>query len=136
MNYCPSAEEALIRLTNGNQRFMAGNQIHPNQSPDHRIALRDGLPPELAGGIAAAQRGCVYANAVVEQWPPYIAAVNGPESIENGSGKISARVLDDGSLEHVWAVVYPPSYQQASDREELVQEVLPTIDLAAQGNDR
>ena len=48
MNSRPSAQEALTRLMSGNQRYMRGDLIHPNQSPDHRRALRDGQTPFAA----------------------------------------------------------------------------------------
>jgi carbonic anhydrase len=48
MDIVPSSEQALTRLIFGNQRYVAGNPAHPNQSPDHRLALSNGQKPFAA----------------------------------------------------------------------------------------
>jgi carbonic anhydrase len=48
MNPCPKGEQALSRLMDGNHRYMSGNPLHPNQSPNHRLALRNGQTPFAA----------------------------------------------------------------------------------------
>jgi carbonic anhydrase len=48
MNSLPTSDEALTRLIAGNQRFVRGSLIHPNQSPDRRLALSEGQTPFAA----------------------------------------------------------------------------------------
>lgn len=45
MSISLTPDEALQRLVEGNKRFAAGNNLHPDQSPARRIELADGQHP-------------------------------------------------------------------------------------------
>ena len=48
MNALLTGEQALTRLMAGNQRYVTGNLVHPNQSPDCRLALHNNQQPFAA----------------------------------------------------------------------------------------
>lgn len=48
MNDLPTGQQALERLIAGNHRFVTGNLMHPNQSPERRLALGQGQTPFAA----------------------------------------------------------------------------------------
>jgi carbonic anhydrase len=48
MNALPTSEQALSRLIDGNQRYLTGNLMHPNQGPDRRLVLSKGQKPYAA----------------------------------------------------------------------------------------
>ena len=86
--------------------------------------------------MIAGQRGFAYTGTLADDaCPPYIAHVDAPLNVSNGSGLLRANVLDDVDVQHVWAVIYPPYYVAPSDSEALVQETLPTVKLLDQGKD-
>jgi hypothetical protein len=64
-------------------------------------------------------------------WPPYIQAITGTQHIQvtDGTGTIQVTVLDDETVQDVWAVVYPPSYQPPEVGNEVVNEPQWVIDL-------
>jgi hypothetical protein len=96
----------------------------------------DGVPNEEADRQAAAVRGFAYAGTLATpRWPPYIQEVQGPASVSNGRGTLHAKVLDDGNVRRVWAVIYAPSYRPPPPGSEMVREDLPTIVLLDRGND-
>ena len=43
-----ASDQALARLIEGNQRFVTGHLAHPNENPDHRLALVKGQNPSVA----------------------------------------------------------------------------------------
>jgi hypothetical protein len=95
----------------------------------------NGIPNDFADGIQAQQRGFNFAGTLADDhWPPYIVAAQGPQSIIQWQGVVSATVLDDIAVRRVWAVVYPPSYQPPATSTEWVRETLPTFVLLSQGN--
>jgi alpha-tubulin suppressor-like RCC1 family protein len=96
----------------------------------------NGIPNEPADGAEAQRRGFSFAGTLAdEQWPPYIAEFDTPAAIQNASGEIRARVLDDpdSTVRRVWIVVYPPSYRPPDAAEELVSESLPGAVLQDRG---
>jgi hypothetical protein len=95
----------------------------------------NGIPNEAEDLAIAAQRGFAYRGTLSDyHWPPHIARVVPPPTINAGRGLIRADVRDDVRVAHVWAIIYPPSYQPIEESEALVQEALPTIKLLDQGN--
>jgi hypothetical protein len=95
----------------------------------------NGQPNESSDGQQAQQRGFSFAGTLSDdQWPPYILEVQTIEVDAEGRGEVRARVEDNESVEHVWAVIYEPSYQPPAPSEELVKETLPTLALLEQGN--
>ncbi len=96
----------------------------------------NGVPNEAADGQEAQRRGFSYTGTLAgEEWPPYIVEAGGPSSLQNGSGILRAKVLDNPTdgVRRVWAVIYPPSYQPPPPSSGLVHETLPTIVLLDQG---
>ncbi len=78
-----------------------------------------------------------YGNGYIEgaQTPnlePFVAQVQGSNTITNQRGVIQAIVHDDRAVKRVWAVIKAPSYEPPTDSTELVPEVLPTLVLLAQ----
>lgn len=99
----------------------------------------DGQANEANEGLEAARRGFTIAGTFGDElWQPYIVQGNVPTDISGGEGQIWAQVRDDQNVRRVWAVIYPPSYQPPTEREELVQEeeVVPTLFLRDQGNNQ
>ena len=114
---------------------IAAQIAHPNQQP-WIDADGDGNGTDDASQTVAAQRGFAFAGTFPDEiWPPFIAEVQKIEPDEEGRGVLRAQVRDDVSVDRVWAVVYPPSYDAPTEGEELVQEALPTAVLLDQGND-
>jgi hypothetical protein len=70
-------------------------------------------------------------------WQPYVVqgAVRNSDGLAAATTRreIWAEVLDDGKVESVWAIIYPPSYQPPTSSEELVAGP-PPITLQARGN--
>lgn len=96
----------------------------------------NGVANEATDGAEAQRRGFSYAGTLSdEKWPPYIAEVIAPATLQGGSGEIRARVLDDPEtwVRRVWIVVYPPSYRPPASSEELVTESLPGAVLQDRG---
>ncbi|NJN68737.1 MAG: hypothetical protein HC884_19560, partial [Chloroflexaceae bacterium] len=94
----------------------------------------NGIPNEAGDGQEAQHRGFTFAGSFDEEWPPYIEQVESPVTVEmeERRGDIRARVLDNGQVDDVWAVVYDPTYQPPAPGDELVEESLPTIKLLPQ----
>ncbi|MEM7129112.1 MAG: hypothetical protein AAF702_22460 [Chloroflexota bacterium] len=83
----------------------------------------NGIPNESADEAIASQRGFGITNTLPDdQWPPTIFQVEGPAAIDNGKGRLSARVQDDVEVKHVWATIYPPTYQAPTEGEALVRD--------------
>jgi hypothetical protein len=63
-----------------------------------------------------------------------IDQVSPPASIQDGRGAIQARVRDDGDLSQgdVWAIVYPPSFEEPEPSPDgtMPDLNLPTLDLS------
>ena len=96
----------------------------------------NGIPNETSDGAEAQRRGFTYSGTLADpKWPPYIAEASAPTAIQNGSGVIRARVLDNPTdgVRRVWAVIYAPSYRPPPPSGSLVHETLPTIVLLEQG---
>jgi hypothetical protein len=49
---------------------------------------------------------------------PYIETADGPAEIVDGRGTVRARVVDDLGVEFVWALVYPPSFEEPDPTDE------------------
>ena len=60
-----TAEQALTRLMNGNQRFVTGNLTHPNQNPDQRSVLVESQNPFAA--ILSCADSRVPSNIIFDQ---------------------------------------------------------------------
>ncbi|MGB0385403.1 MAG: FG-GAP-like repeat-containing protein [Ardenticatenaceae bacterium] len=89
----------------------------------------DSLPNTSDDGNEAGQRGFAFAGTFpASQWPPYIASAQIAE-ISNKESTITAEVRDDDGVVSVWAVIYKPSYLPPKVSEEMVQEILPTVQL-------
>jgi len=111
-------------------------QAHPYQTP----ALDDDgdhLPNGVQDGQVAMQRGFACANVLpAQESPPYIAWSEIKRlRADKGRGEIWAEVRDDREVQHVWAAVYPPSYQPATAGSELQAEPVLRLPLSPQGND-
>jgi len=97
----------------------------------------NGIPNEREDDRIASQRSFAYAGTLDDSWSPYIARVIGPDQIDKGNGILQAEVRDDGRVEDVWGVIYPPSYVPEETRPgELIQETLQTLQLISAGNDQ
>jgi hypothetical protein len=105
--------------------------------PDQTPWLDDngnGIANEASDGQEAQRRGFNYRGTLAgDPWPPYIAQVVGPTTIQAGQGAIRANVLDNESVRRVWIEVYPPSYRPPQPGEELVSPTLPGAVLQDQG---
>ncbi|MCE7984716.1 MAG: hypothetical protein DYG89_26390 [Caldilinea sp. CFX5] len=99
----------------------------------------DTIPNDGDDGALAAQLSFRLPGAfdrTTNLWQPYVVQAD----VRNSAGaaattrrEIWAEVLDDGKVESVWAVIYPPSYQPPVNGEELVAGP-PPITLQARGN--
>lgn len=85
----------------------------PNQPSDEAEAARRGFA--ISGSFADDPR---------EQWAPYIRDAE-IRHFAGAKGQIWADVLDDQGVDdlHVWAMVYPPSYEPPTSSEEIVPAV-------------
>lgn len=81
----------------------------------------DGEPNEQSDFLLAAQRGFDLVGTLGDEWPPYIAAATVAGGINGNQGIVQAEVLDDETVEEVWAIIYPPSYRAPVNSEALVQ---------------
>ncbi|MEM7133160.1 MAG: C13 family peptidase [Chloroflexota bacterium] len=111
------------------------NRFYPNQEP-WIDANGNGIPNEIDDAAIAAERGFAYTSTFDgqgEQWPPYIVSAV-PPTINDTSGTIQAEVRDNEAVESVWAVIYPPSYQEPPNDRELVAETLDPLLLRPQGD--
>ena len=73
-----------------------GDALPHVYDPDDRLIARQrGLSGLAFAGVA-----------------PYIESVSGPAEIVNGRGIVSVVVRDDLGVDSVWALVYPPSFQE------------------------
>jgi hypothetical protein len=70
-----------------------------------------------------------------DSWPPYIVNAEVLTPITNQKGTIQAQVRDNIHVARVWAVIYPPSFVEPINNQELIPEDLPTIDLVSQGSE-
>lgn len=102
----------------------------------------NGIANDNQDGQLASRRGFAFPgsfDAQNEEWPPYIAQVEGPATIENGRGLISAEVLIDerrgDEVQTVWAVIYAPSYQAPPASVEMVA-LPPPVSLIDRGNNQ
>jgi hypothetical protein len=106
--------------------------VYPVQTP-WLDSDGDGIPNEVTDGWEAQRRGFTAAGTFAATlWPPYIEQALPPTRVTAGQGVIQARVLDDGTVQRVWAEIYPPGYQPPEATSELVQPDLPTVELVAQ----
>jgi hypothetical protein len=102
----------------------------------------DGMANDNQDGHVAARRGFAFPGSFEpenEEWPPYIAELSGPTTIENGRGLITAEVLIDerrgDQVQQVWAIIYPPSYEPPEPSVEMV-ELPPPVSLIDRGNNQ
>jgi hypothetical protein len=116
-----NAQDAVQQLSNIQEPWIDanGNQV-PNEAADCEAA---DLQIPVSGHLPE------------DSWAPYIVMVEGPDDIVDQKGVIRAQVRDNKGVGRVWAVIYPPSYVAPRGGQELVPENLPSIDLAAQGNE-
>lgn len=104
----------------------------------------DQVPNSGDDGLEAAKVSFRVAGAFdrsASLWQPYVVqgevrpsdtlAVAAPVN----RGEVWAEVRDDGQVESVWAVIYPPGYQPPTDSEALVNGP-PPITLQARGNNQ
>jgi hypothetical protein len=87
----------------------------------------NGIPNDDLDGVLARGRGLSNFASSSER-PPVIDQVSPPGSIRDGEGALRARVRDDGELAQVtvWAIVYPPSFEEP---EPLPDGTMPDLDL-------
>ena len=98
----------------------------------------NGIPNESTDGSEAQRRGFTFSGTLAnDKWPPYIVEAVAPAAVQNGSGVIRARVLDNpqDGVRRVWAVIYPPSYVPPPPSSGLVHETLDSINFTDRGND-
>jgi hypothetical protein len=116
-----NAQDSVLLLSNIQEPWIDanGNKV-PNEAADCEAA---NLQNPTSGVLPE------------DSWAPYIVMVQGPESVADHKGVISAQVRDNTAVARVWAVVYSPSYVAPTDGQELVPEDLPSFDLVAQGNE-
>ncbi|MEM7130967.1 MAG: C13 family peptidase [Chloroflexota bacterium] len=82
----------------------------------------------------AAQRGFAYAGTLPgDRWSPHIFSVEGPETLTNRSGILTADIRDNMGIDRAWAVIYPPSYEPPTPGPELVAETLEKLLLDPTG---
>lgn len=99
----------------------------------------DTIPNDGDDGALAAQLSFRVPGAfdrTTNLWQPYVVqgGVRNSNTLTTATrGEVWAEVLDDGNVESVWAVIYPPSYQPPANGEELVSGP-PPITLQARGN--
>lgn len=95
----------------------------------------DAIPNDGDDGLLAAQlsfRQPGTFEQTITLWQPYIVQ-SGVRNASDTRREIWAEVRDDGNVEKVWAVIYPPSYQPPTTAEELGSGP-PPITLQARGN--
>ena len=80
------------------------------------------------GDVARGRGLANFAFALGSGRPPVVDQVLPPTSIQDGEGLIRARVRDDGDLAQVdvWAIVYPPSFEEP---EPSPDGTMPDLDL-------
>lgn len=115
-------------------------QANTKQSPSAQTPWLDDdgdtTPNDGDDGALAAQLSFRVAGAFDRTstlWQPYIVQ-GAVRDATDTRREIWAEVRDDGKVESVWAVIYPPSYQPPTNREELGNGP-PPITLQARGND-
>jgi carbonic anhydrase len=94
----PTADQALERLMAGNKRYVAAQQVHPHQTPERCVELKDGQYP------FAVILGCADSRV-----PPEVI-------FDQGLGdlfviRVAGNVLDDlvlGSIEYAVAHLHTP----------------------------
>ena len=93
---------------------------HVFDPDDGAVARRRGLSGLRLGGVA-----------------PYIVSVSGPAEIVNGRGTVRVGVMDDLGVDSVWALVYPPSFQEPAPTDgetpELVLDSFVLLDTDGDG---
>ena len=103
------ARDAAITFHSGQTAWLDANgNGKPNENEDIALASQRGF--EIAGSLDG------------QKWPPHIAELTMPITITNGQGQLSAKVVDDQSVNFVWAAVYPPSYSAPESSEALVND--------------
>jgi len=97
----------------------------------------NGKPNEPEDWNIASKRGFAYDRTVAESnSPPFITQMTGTTTVGKGTGTIQAEVRDDREIDHVWAVVYPPSYAPSENTTgEWIDEELQVLDLQKTGDD-
>ncbi len=123
-------ERGLSLYNSFEQASWFAQKAHPGQAP-WLDDSGDGNPNRADDGQEAARRGFAYAGTFPdEQWPPYVVWAQVAD-VQDGEGLIQAEVRDDTSVNHVWAVIYKPSYTppDPGETEEMPQENLPKVYL-------
>lgn len=93
---------------------------------------------DSADGLEAQRRAFTYSAAWdgPDNWPPLITDTAIIATSITGTLELRAHVLDDSGVSHVWATIFPPSYQPAAPGDELVLEPLQTVLLVSQGGNQ
>jgi hypothetical protein len=97
----------------------------------------NGTPNEPSDGLEAQRRGFSFTGTLAnDKWPPYIVEAIAPATIQNSTGVIRARVLDNpqDGVRRVWAVIYPPSYVRPLPTSGLVRETLDSVNFTDRGS--
>jgi hypothetical protein len=91
----------------------------------------DAEPNTPFDGAVARGRGLANFAFPVER-PPVVDKVLPPESVQGGQCILRARVRDDASVVQVWAIVYPPSFDEPEPVAEgtMPDLGLPQVDLS------
>jgi hypothetical protein len=89
----------------------------------------DGVADALDGDVAR-QRGLLsaFGSAV-----PWIAELSPQQQIEGYTSVITATIYDDGTLEEVWAEIYPPAYRPPDDPDSVQLIDVPQVRLTQTG---
>jgi sugar lactone lactonase YvrE len=114
-------------LLNGFKTGQAAAQAFQTQQVAWLDANGNAIPNEPADEVIAAQRGfdipgSLDPNPEKQAWPPYIKSITTPATITNGEGVLQAEVLDNQAVRHVWAMLYPPTYNVPGSSEALVKD--------------
>jgi hypothetical protein len=85
----------------------------------------DGIPNEPEDGGLAQRRGLVVSSPFYDR-PPVIDVITAPLQIGGFSATIEAQVRDDIAVDEVWAVIYPPSFEEPAPT-----DTMPELDLTS-----
>jgi len=75
-------------------------------------------------GRQAMQRGFVFTGTLDDRYAPYIKIAS-VDNLKGSMADVKAKVLDDGNVKDVWAIIYPPSYKATLIEGEMVVSPLP-----------
>ncbi|MEM7129106.1 MAG: YCF48-related protein [Chloroflexota bacterium] len=100
----------------------AASQFHRSQVP-WLDANGNGIHNEPADWVIAGQRGFGINDTLPdENWAPSVFHGTGPFTSSVGRLTLRSNVRDDQTVKHVWAVIYPITYNAPTESEALVRD--------------